>query len=127
MDQHTFRTFLFAGVALFMTSTLMAADGPVASGHGQFGVQSARTLALDQDSPKVKLGATSGTISAYDSVTQKISVMDAKGNMNEFAVESNTPITDHSLQVKSSDLHAGDRVTIHYDMEPKRINAIEKN
>ena len=81
---------------------------------------------VDLNSPQLKLGEMTGTISAYDEVLEKISVQGARGMNMEFIVDTNTPITDHNQQIGFADLHVGDQVTVHYNVDPQQVNSIEK-
>jgi hypothetical protein len=78
-------------------------------------------------SPAVQVGEITGTISTYDHLFRTLSVTDPQGKVIGFSVQSNTPILDvNHLQLGFGDLHPGDRVTIHYNIEALWINQIDK-
>jgi hypothetical protein len=44
----------------------------------------------------------------------------------EFAIETNTRLQDQHLQISLDDLHLGDRVTVHYNVEHRLVNRIDR-
>jgi hypothetical protein len=111
--------FAFSGIAL-------AGELATVNELGHFNVQKNNVEMVELNGPKLQSSQITGTISAYDEVSERMSVSGAGGAPMEFRLSSNTPITDHNLQIKFTDLHLGDHVIVHYNVESRTVNAIEK-
>lgn len=117
---------LCGGLWLFFLGNVGGVELLPTNDRGQFSEESAGRLVADKNSPKLQRGEISGIISTYDGVAQKISVRDDQGTINDFLVDSDTPIEDHHLQISFANLHAGDYVTVRYNVDSRRVNTIER-
>jgi len=84
------------------------------------------TYRQDFQNPKEKLGEITGTIHSVDRISGTIWVQGAKGSPMEFALETNTRLEDHHLQISLDDLLLGDGVIVRYNVDPRTINTIDR-
>jgi hypothetical protein len=87
---------------------------------------SGKDLAPGSENPNVKTAEMTGKIYLLDRVSGNLSIQDGKGPPIAFSVEANTPVEDHHLQISLNELRPGDRVTVRYNVEPRRVNNIER-
>lgn len=81
---------------------------------------------LSSSPPVMLQQQLNGAIVNMDPVIEKIWVRGPNGNVQEFLVDTNTPITDHNIQISFSDLRVGNQVVVYYNAQPLSINRIER-
>jgi hypothetical protein len=113
---------------LILISLASAAAGEQASVNKprHFDMQENGLLVREQDGPKRQLGEITGTLTSCDEISGKVSVRGIGESPMEFVLDTNTPITDHNLQIRLVDLRLGDQVTVLYNMDPRRVNSIKR-
>jgi hypothetical protein len=105
---------------------LWAAELPGAFEVGSYRGPTGNTYTQGAENPKDKQGEITGAIKSIDRISGKIWLQDAKGMPVEFAIETNTRLQDQHLQISLDDLHLGDRVTVHYNVEHRLVNRIDR-
>jgi len=126
MKQRCQRMMLWGSLFLFSSGPVMAGDLAPVNEPGQFAAQQNGLRVPVRESPNLQMAEMTGTLSAVDQIFEGISVRGPNGMTLEFALEPNTPITEHNLQIGLTDLHPGDHVTVHYNIAPRRLNSIER-
>jgi len=117
---------MLLGILFISGPCLQAAELPGAFEVGSYRGPTGNTYRQDFENPKEKLEEITGTIKSIDRISGKIWVQDAKGMPVEFSVETNTRLQDQHLQISLDDLLLGDRVTVHYNADPRQVNRIDR-
>lgn len=111
---------------IFLAGVCLAAESPSVNELGHFDANLDSPLVLNTDGPKRQLGEFTGSLSAFDEVSGRLSVRGAGGQIKVFLLDTNTPISDHHLQISSADLRLGDQLAVRYNVELQRVNSIER-
>jgi hypothetical protein len=64
--------------------------------------------------PATQDSVIEGTVVNVDSVYRRVTVKDDAGNLTEFSLSPNTPVTGSYDQKNFRDLHPGDRIAVAY-------------
>jgi hypothetical protein len=128
MNQHHVALYstLLCGILFVPAQGMRAAEltGPVEI--GSYRGPTGNTYRQDFENPKEKVGEITGTVKSIDRISGDIWVEDAKGIPVEFALEANTRLQEHHLQISLDDLHLGDRVSVYYNSYPQMVNRIDR-
>ena len=114
------------GIVFISGPLLRAAEAPGAFTVGSYSGPTGNSYVQGADNPKDKQGVITGTIKTIDRISGKIWLQDAKGMPVEFSIETNTRLQDQHLQISLDDLLLGDRVTVHYTVDSRLVDRIDR-